>query len=199
MERLWSDALQLGKFVLKNRVVLSALTRVRCELDGIPTDLVAEYYLQRAGAGLMLTESAAISVRGSGFPGQGNIYNKEQAEGWRKVINGVHSKGAKIILQVFHAGRVTHPTFNGGLESWAPSAIQNREKIQALGGADYPEPKAVTKEDINTLKAEYEASFILAKEAGFDGIQLHGAFGYLIDEFLRSFTNRRTDEYGGSA
>jgi 2,4-dienoyl-CoA reductase-like NADH-dependent reductase (Old Yellow Enzyme family) len=102
-------------------------------------------------------------------------------------------------LQVFHAGRVTHPTFNGGLESWAPSAIQTRDKIQALGRAEYPVPKAVTKEDINTLKGEYDAAFTLAKEAGFDGIQFHGALGYLIDEFLRSFANKRTDEYGGNA
>jgi N-ethylmaleimide reductase len=111
----------------------------------------------------------------------------------------VHAKGSKLFIQIFHAGRVTHPSLNGGLESWAPSAIQNREKIKALGDADYPMPKEATLEDIATLKKEYEAAFILAKEAGFDGIQLHGAFGYLIDEFLRSFTNRRTDKYGGSA
>lgn len=199
MEKLWSDSLNIGKLFLKNRVILSALTRVRCELDGIPTDLVAEYYAQRAGAGLLLTESASISQKGLGFPGQGNIFNKEQAEGWRKVIQGVHQKNAKIIIQIFHAGRVTHPTFNGDPETWAPSAVQSREKITSLGGIDYPLPKAVTKEDIETLKKEYDNAFSLAKEAGFDGVQLHGAFGYLIDQFLRSYTNRRTDEYGGSA
>jgi N-ethylmaleimide reductase len=172
---------------------MCALTRVRCEYDGIPTDLVAEYYGQRAGAGLILTESAAISQRGLGFPGQGNIYNKEQAQGWKKVIDAVHQKRAKIFVQIFHAGRVTHPTFNGGLETWAPSAVQNRETIRDLGGAAYPLLKELTREDINTLKGEYENAFALAKEAGFDGVQLHGAMGYLIDEFLRSFTNRRTD------
>lgn len=94
---------------------LSALTRIRCELDGIPTELVKEYYVQRSGAGIVLTESAAISQRGIGFPGQGNIFNKEQAEGWRKVINAVHEKGSKIFVQIFHAGRVTDPSLNGGL------------------------------------------------------------------------------------
>jgi N-ethylmaleimide reductase len=181
MEKLWSDSVQLGKLILKNRVVMSALTRVRCELDGIPTDLVAEYYAQRAGAGLIFTESAAISQIGYGFPGQGNIFNKAQAEGWKKVIHGVHQKNAKIICQVFHAGRVTHPQFNGQSETWAPSAVQSREKIKELGGIDYPLPKAVTKEDIETLKREYDNAFSLAKEAGFDGIELHAAFGYLID------------------
>jgi N-ethylmaleimide reductase len=115
MSKLWSDVLKLGKYELKNRVILSALTRVRCELDGIPTDLVAEYYGQRAGAGLLITEAASISQRGAGFPGQGNIYTKEQAEGWRKVLKRVHDKGSVLFLQVFHAGRVTHPIFNGGL------------------------------------------------------------------------------------
>lgn len=199
MEKLWTDSVQFGKLILKNRVVMSALTRVRCELDGVPTDLVAEYYAQRAGAGLILTESAAISQIGYGFPGQACLFNKAQAEGWKKVIHDVHKKNAKIICQIFHAGRVTHPEFNGQTETWAPSAVQNREKIKDLGGIDYPLPKAVTKEDIETLKKEYDNAFYLAKEAGFDGIQLHGSFGYLIDEFLRSYTNRRTDEYGGSA
>lgn len=133
MSKSWSDIIKLGKFELKNRVFLCALTRVRCELDGIPTDLLAEYYSQRAGAGLMLTESAAVSKRGYGFPGQGCLWNKEQAEGWRKVLEKVHQKGGVLFLQAFHAGRVTHPNFTDGLEPWAPSAIQNREKNALLG------------------------------------------------------------------
>jgi N-ethylmaleimide reductase len=141
----------------------------------------------------MLTESASISQRGMGFPGQGNIYNKEQAQGWKKVLKRVHDKGSVLFAQIYHAGRVTHPSFNGGLESWAPSAVQNRQTIPNLGNASYPTPKEITHEDIKTLKSEYENSFVLAKEAGFDGIQFHGATGYLIDEFLRSHTNRRTD------
>ena len=151
-------------------MVLSSLTRVRCELDGVPTDLVVEYYSQRAGAGLVLTEAAAVSKRGYGYPGQGCLWNKQHVEGWKKVIEKVHQKGAIIFLQAFHAGRVTHPTFTGRLEPWAPSAVQNREKIAALGDADYPVPKEMTLEDIETVKKEFEASFVLAKEAGFDGV-----------------------------
>ncbi len=115
MSKNWSDIVKLGKYELKNRIVLSALTRVRCGSDGVPTDLVAEYYGQRAGAGLMLTESVSISQRGVGFPGQANIYTKEQAEGWKKVLKKVHEKGSRLFAQIFHAGRVTHPSFNGGL------------------------------------------------------------------------------------
>jgi 2,4-dienoyl-CoA reductase-like NADH-dependent reductase (Old Yellow Enzyme family) len=124
-------------------------------LDGVPTDLVAEYYGQRTGAGLMFTESAAISQRGIGFPGQGNIFNEEQVEGWRKVLKVVHEKGSKLYIQVFHAGRSTHPSFNGNQDAWAPSAVKCRDRILELAGAEYPIPKEMTKEDINTLKSEY--------------------------------------------
>ena len=151
MGKSWSDTVQLGELAIKNRVILSALTRVRCGMDGIPTDLVVEYYSQRAGAGLIFTEAAAVSQRGNGYPGQGALWNEEQAQGWKKVVElveRVHQKGGIIFLQAFHAGRVTHPTFTSGLEPWAPSAIQNREKIAALGNADYPTPKEMTLEDI---------------------------------------------------
>lgn len=113
---------------------------------------MAEYYQQRAGAGLLLTEATAVSQRGNGNAGQACLYKREHVKGWKKVIEKVHQKGAIIFLQVFHAGRVTHPKFTGGLEPWAPSAIQNREKIAALENADYPVPKAMTLEDIETVK-----------------------------------------------
>lgn len=116
---------------------------------------MAEYYWQRAGAGLILTEAAAVSKRGYGYFGQGCLWNRQQAEGWKKVIERVHQKGSIIFLQAFHAGRVTHPKFTGGLELWAPSALQNREKIATLDNADYPVPKEMTLEDIETLKKEF--------------------------------------------
>lgn len=103
----------------------------------------------------MFTESAAISQRGIGFPGQGNIFNEEQVEGWRKVLKVVHEKGSKLYIQVFHAGRSTHPSFNGNQDAWAPSAVKCRDRILELVGAEYPIPKEMTKEDINTLKSEY--------------------------------------------
>lgn len=197
---LWNKPLQLGAYTLKNRVVLAAMTRTRANpKTGIPTDLFVEYYGQRAGAGLMLTECAAWSPRGISYPGNGEIFNKEQAEAWRKVTDKIHQKGGLIYMQIYHGGRATHPALNGGHEPWAPSAVALRgEKISELGNADYPTPKEMTPKDIETTLAEFEDSLKLVKSANFDGIEIHGANGHLVDQFLRSHTNRREGPYGGS-
>jgi N-ethylmaleimide reductase len=131
----------LGGLQLKNRIVMSALTRIRCTEEGVPTDLVREYYTQRTGAGLILTECVAVSKRGIGYPYQGCLYSKEQAEAWKKVVDSVRSKGTKMFVQIYHAGRVTHPHLNGGFDPIAPSPIRTREKIPFLPGVEYPVPK----------------------------------------------------------
>ena len=198
MSKILSEPLKLGSLTLKNRVVMAAMTRMRTDpKDGIPNDLLVEYYSQRAGAGLILTECASVSKRGEGFPGAGNIYTKEQAEGWSRVVKAVHEKGSVIFIQIFHAGRSSHPFITGGLDLWAPSAVAIPGRIPGQQ-IDYATPKEITLDEIKELKEQFLHSFKLAKEAGFDGIQLHGANGYIIDEFLRSHSNRRTDSYGQS-
>jgi N-ethylmaleimide reductase len=197
----WADPIQVRNFSLKNRVIMPGLTRMRCNpKTGIPNDLLVQYYGQRAGSGLMMSEASSWSPRGIAYPGAGDIFNQEQANGWKRVTDEVHKKGGKLFLQLFHAGRVTHSGENGGYEPWAPSPIAIRgEKVYSLGGIDYPVPKEMTLEDIKTCQEEFSRSLDFAKFANFDGVELHGANGYIIDEFLRSFSNRRTDQYGGSA
>jgi|688.fasta_scaffold75658_4 N-ethylmaleimide reductase len=141
MSKAWTDVVSLGGLQLKNRIVMSALTRIRCTEEGVPTDLVREYYTQRTGAGLILTECVAVSKRGIGYPYQGCLYSKEQAEAWKKVVDSVRSKGTKMFVQIYHAGRVTHPHLNGGFDPIAPSPIRTREKIPFLPGVEYPVPK----------------------------------------------------------
>ena len=141
-KKQWTDTLKMGEIILNNRVCMAALTRQRCDpKDGVPTDLVREYYMQRAKCGLMLTEASSWSERGNAFPGAANIYTEEQKEGWKRVVKGVHEKGGKMFLQIFHSGRATHPLINGNHEVWAPSAIAVREKIRALPDHEYPTPK----------------------------------------------------------
>lgn len=196
----WTDKISFGDVTLKNRVFMAAMTRIRADpKDGIPNDLMAKYYSQRAGAGLILTECSSWSQRGVAYPGAGQIYNKQQADGWKKVVDEVHKKGGVLVLQLIHAGRATAAEINGGLQAWAPSAIAVREdKSHFLHGKDFPVPKEMTLEDIETTKKQFENSVTLAKGAGFDGIQLSSGNGYLIDQFLRSHTNKRKDRYGGS-
>lgn len=196
MQKAFGEPLKLGPLTFKNRYVMAAMTRMRTDpKDGVPNDLLVEYYSQRAGAGLILTECAAISRRGEGFPGAGNIYTKDHVEGWKRVVKAVHDKGSVIFLQIFHAGRNSHPFVTGGLDLWAPSAIAVRGRIPGQQ-IEYVAPKEITLDEIKELKDQFLNSFRLAKEAGFDGIELHGANGYIIDEFIRSGSNKRTDIYG---
>ncbi len=193
------EPFQLGDILLQNRIVMASLTRTRADPEtGIPNDLHVQYYSQRASAGLILTECAPISRQGDSFLGAGGIYTKEQVEGWKRVVDAVHAKGGKIFIQIWHGGRAAQPS-QTGKPNLAPSAIAITDSTGFGTRAPHAVPKEMTKEDIRMVLEEFRQGALNAKEAGFDGIELHGANGYLIDGFLRDGTNQRTDEYGGSA
>lgn len=179
---------------------MAALTRCRADpATGVPNDLHVKYYSARASAGLILTECSAIRPDGDCFPGSAGIYTDEQVEGWRRVTDAVHAKGGKIFLQIWHAGRAAHPEHIGGLQtiSCSPYAIDGTVHTP-IGRLPHTVPKEATIEDIRQLVADFRRGAENAKRAGFDGVQLHGAHGYVIDQFLRNGCNKRTDEYGGS-
>ena len=192
------DTYQMGDITLSNRIGMAAMTRCRCDpKDGIPTDLVAKYYAQRATGGFILTECSGISNQGNSFPGSTGIWNREQVDGWKKVIDAVHAKGGKIILQIWHGGRAANPEQTGE-KSLAPSALPIRGFDKDGNTTTSHTPTEMTLDDIKQVKEEFRQGAIRAKEAGFDGLELHGANGYLVDQFIRDGTNQRTDEYGGS-
>ncbi len=198
-EKLFSE-FKLGEITLKNRVVMAPMTRSRAT-DNIPNDLMAEYYEQRAGAGLIITEGVSPSPNGLGYARIPGAYSKEQTEGWRKVADAVHKEGGKIFMQLMHTGRVSHPdNMPAGARVVAPSAVTFEGKMytDANGMQDHPQPEAMTAEDIEAAIEEYVMASKNAIEAGIDGVELHGANGYLIDQFLHPTTNQRTDEWGGS-
>lgn len=191
---------QLGELALRNRVVLAPLTRARAGVDRIPTDLMAEYYAQRAGAGLLITEATVVSTQGIGWVESPGIYNDAQVEGWKKTVDAVHAAGAPIVLQLWHCGRASHSAFHGGELPVAPSAIklEGDHVHTPEGKKPYETPRALETEEIAGVVADYVAAAERAKAAGFDGIEVHSANGYLLDQFLQSRTNHRTDRYGGS-
>jgi len=177
---------------------MASLTRLRCDPStGIPTDLHAEYYAQRAkGAGLIITESAPISHIAQAQLGAGCCYTDEQMEGWKKVVDAVHKENCPIILQLWHGGRSCHPLLIGE-QNIAPSPIALRAVLRSKN-VPHETPKEMTLEDIAQVKKEFKQAAINAKKAGFDGVEIQGANGYLVDQFLRSATNQRSDIYGGS-
>ncbi len=192
--------LQVGALTLPNRILMAPLTRCRAEGANVPTDLMAEYYAQRAGAGLIIAEATTVSPRGHGYPNTPGTYTDEQVAGWKKVTAAVHAKGGRIFLQLWHVGRISHPDYqpNGELPV-APSAIKPKGQVwTGKAMADYVTPRALRIEEIPGIVAEYVRGARLAKEAGFDGVEIHNANGYLLDQFLRSGTNIREDGYGGS-
>lgn len=191
----------LGPITLNNRIVMAPMTRSRA-IGNVPNDLMATYYAQRASGGLLITEGVAPSPNGLGYPRIPGIYNKEQAAGWKKVTDAVHAKGGRIFVQLMHTGRVSHPgNMPEGAEVVAPSAVQLSGEMytDAAGMQPYPTPRAMTQADIDKAIQEYVHAAKLAIEAGFDGVELHGANGYLMDQFLNTTTNQRTDGYGGTA
>ncbi|CAD8148097.1 unnamed protein product [Paramecium octaurelia] len=190
--------LKMGDVELPNRICMAALTRQRCELkDLVPTDMIVQYYGLRAEAGFILTECVPISQRSLAFPGEPGIYTKEQVEGWKKVVDNVHSKGGRIYAQVWHAGRASLSTLQDGLEIWGPSPIKIRG-IHRRGLIEHEVPHEMTIDEIHEVIKQFRQAAENCKEAGFDGVELHGAHGYIIDQFLRDSSNKRTDEYGGS-
>ncbi len=192
---------QLGNIILKNRVVMAPMTRSRA-INNIPNELMAEYYAQRAGGGLLITEGVAPSPNGLGYARIPGAYSQEQTEGWKLVADAVHAKGGRIFMQLMHTGRIGHPgNLPEGGEMVAPSAIVAKGDMwtDADGMQPHPTPREMTKEDLAQAKEEYVQAAKNAIAAGFDGIELHGANGYLLDQFINPGANQRTDEYGGSA
>jgi N-ethylmaleimide reductase len=199
MTDLFSPA-RFGAIELANRVVMSSLTRNRAGAGNVPTPLIAEYYRQRATAGLILTEATPICAAGHGYPRTPGIHTPEQIAGWKQVTQAVHDAGGKIALQLWHVGRISHPDLQpGGALPVAPSAI--RPAGQVFTGQemkDYVTPRALELSEIPALIATFAQAALNAMAAGFDGVEVHAGNGYLLDQFLRSSTNHRTDAYGGS-
>jgi N-ethylmaleimide reductase len=195
------SSFDLHGLTLKNRVVMAPLTRSRAGTERIPNALMAEYYAQRASAGLIITEATVISKQGIGWLNSPGIYSDEQSEAWKLVVDAVHAKGAPIFLQLWHCGRASHSSFheNGALPV-APSAIAlNGDPIHTpIGKQAYEIPRPLDADEITAVVEDYRRAAGRAKTAGFDGIEIHAANGYLIDQFLQSRTNHRTDRYGGS-
>ena len=195
------DPIALGDMKLGNRVFMAPLTRNRATPDGVPGRLAATYYSQRASAGLMVTEATQISPMGKGYINTPGIHSEEQVDGWRSVVDAVHHAGGRIFLQLWHVGRISHGSLlPGNTSPVAPSAIRARaQTVVETGFVDVSEPRALSPAEIRGTIEDYGRAAANAKAAGFDGVELHAANGYLIDQFLRSKSNTRTDAYGGSA
>ena len=191
---------QLGDVSLRNRVIMAPMTRSRAGDGDAATDLIAEYYGQRSSAGLIISEASQISPQGKGYPRTPGIFSEQQISGWRKVTDRVHDEDGKIFLQLWHVGRLSHSSVQpGGQLPVAPSAIASDGQIYTPSGLqDFETPRALETAEIPAVVDEFRQAAVNAKLAGFDGVELHAANGYIIDQFLRDGTNRRTDEYGGS-
>src|SRR4051812_41705279 len=193
------EPLGVGALVLANRVVMAPLTRSRAGEGMVPTDLNVEYYRQRAGAGLIITEGTQPSAVGQGYLSTPGLHTDEQQAGWARVAEAVHAKGGRVVVQLMHAGRIAHPDNKGGLETVAPSAVRAPGQIVTPSGmADHPTPRALGTDELAGVVAEYVDASRRALAAGLDGVELHAANGYLLHQFLSPASNQRTDGYGGS-
>lgn len=194
------DPITIGDITLKNRVVMAPLTRARATGGGrVPNALMAKYYEQRATAGLILSEATAVTPQGVGYADTPGLWSDEQVEGWKQVTSAVHAKGGVIFAQLWHVGRISDPSFLNGDAPVAPSAIAAEGHVSLLRPQrPYPVPRALDIEELAGVVAAYKKAAQNAKLAGFDGVQIHGANGYLLDQFLQSKTNQRTDNYGGT-
>ncbi len=190
---------KLGSIAMSNRVVMAPLTRNRASMEGVPQDINVTYYEQRASAGLIITEATPISAMGHGYPLLPGIYTDAQVAGWKKVTDAVHAKGGKIVIQLWHVGRISHPSLLNGATPVAPSAVKPAGKAFTFEGlVDYVEPRALDASELPGIVADYVQASKNAIKAGFDGVEIHAANGYLLDQFLRDGSNKRTDLYGGS-
>ena len=192
--------IKLGPYSLSNRIVLAPMTRCRARAGNVPSELAPIYYGQRASAGLLITEATQVSPRGVGYPNTPGIHSAEQVAGWAPVVEAVHRAGSRIFLQLWHVGRVSHPLFqpNGDLPV-APSVIAPKGEVRTPEGMKpYVAPRALDASEIPGLVEDYRLGAKNALAAGFDGVEVHGANGYLIDQFLQDGTNKRDDAYGGS-
>lgn len=193
------DPITIGDLELSNRIIMSPLTRCRASEGRVPNDLMAEYYAQRSSAGLIISEATSVDAMGVGYPNTPGIWSDEQVEGWKKITKAVHDKGGKIVLQLWHVGRISDPIYLDGKQPVAPSAIKPEGHVSLVRPMKgYETPRALATAEIKAIVESYRLGAENAKKAGFDGVELHGANGYLLDQFLQSSTNHRTDDYGGS-
>ncbi|QLE01700.1 alkene reductase [Galbibacter sp. BG1] len=194
------ESYNLGSITLQNRVIMAPMTRSRADNpEKAPTDLHAEYYRQRSGAGLIITEGTQVSKEGVGYINTPGIHSKAQVEGWKKVTKAVHEENGKIFAQLWHVGRMSHPYFHDGGLPLAPSAVNPNEKVYTPDGFEETvTPKEMTIEDIKRTIADFKQAAVNAKEAGFDGVEIHSSNGYLFHQFFNNSSNKRKDDYGGS-
>lgn len=191
--------LKIGALELPNRIIMAPLTRARAGAERIPNELMAEYYAQRATAGLILSEATAVTPMGVGYANTPGIWSDVQVEGWKKITKAVHDKGGLIFMQLWHVGRISDPMFLNGELPVAPSALKPAGHVSLVRPEKpYVTPRALETHEIAGIVAAYKKGAENAKRAGFDGVEVHGANGYLIDQFLHDGTNQRTDQYGGS-
>jgi 2,4-dienoyl-CoA reductase-like NADH-dependent reductase (Old Yellow Enzyme family) len=193
------DPIRIGDLDLPNRIFMAPLTRARATADTrVPTDIVREYYMQRAGAGLIIAEATSVDPGGVGYERTPGIWSDEQVQGWRRVTDGVHERGGRIFLQLWHVGRISDPSLLGGALPVAPSAIAARGHVSLLRPKrDYVTPRALERDELPGIVRAYRQGAVNAQRAGFDGVEIHGANGYLLDQFLQDSANRRSDDYGG--
>ena len=193
------DPIQIGDLQLNNRIIMAPLTRCRADEGRVPNALMAEYYVQRASAGLIISEATAVTPMGVGYPNTPGIWSDEQVRGWHNVTQAVHANGGKIVLQLWHVGRISDPIYLNGELPVAPSAFQPAGHVSLVRPIkEFVTPRALETEEIADIVEAYRQGAENAKAAGFDGVEIHGANGYLLDQFLQSSTNQRTDRYGGS-
>jgi N-ethylmaleimide reductase len=193
--------LRLGGLNLPHRIVMAPLTRMRADSNGVPRSLNAEYYAQRAGAALIITEATAISIQGRGIPHMPEIHTQTQIEGWRRVVDAVHARDGRIVLQIVHNGRASHVAYmRDGSQPVGPSAIAIVGKIYMpdFSFADYQTPRALDAAEIPAIVETFRQAALNGMKAGFDGVELHAANGYLLNQFLEDGSNQRTDDYGDS-
>ena len=191
--------LQVGALTLPNRILLAPLTRTRAGMEHLPNDLMAEYYSQRATGGLLITECTMVMPNTSAFVAEPGIYSQAQIDGWKKTTTAVHAKGGRIFLQIWHAGRASNPAINGGVPTVSSTATPSEGEIHTPAGkVPHAAPHALTEAEIPAIVAAFAQGAKNAIEAGFDGVEVHGANGYLIDQFLRDGVNQRSDSYGGT-
>lgn len=191
--------LRLGDLTLPNRIVMAPLTRCRAGEGRVPTPLMRDYYVQRASAGLILAEATAVTPMGVGYPDTPGIWSEAQVQGWQAITQAVHEAGGRIMLQLWHVGRISHPWFLDGAQPVGPSAVGAEGLVRLPHGKEaYPVPRALETNELPGIVEAYRHGAENALRAGFDGVEIHGANGYLLDQFLQDRTNRRTDAYGGT-
>jgi len=198
-QSILQSPLKVGDLTFKNRVLMSPLTRCRAIHDRVPNEWMVEYYRQRSGAGMILSEATAVDPLGVGYPATPGIWSDAQVEAWKKVTNAVHRAGGLIFCQLWHVGRISHPSLLNGAKPVAPSAIQPEGHVSSMRPITaFEVPRALELSEISGIVDQFKRGAILAKSAGFDGVEIHAANGYLIEQFLHEKSNHRTDIYGGS-